>query len=200
MTLFADAHTTTAEKLAVHARLRGLLMGLPPDAMLLSVCELLDPMDTIVNMVDGVDLFTHGAWSDACEATANWLGQVDLYRRRYYLAAALPTGRRAWRELLRDASADVTSTFGIGARPISDDEVELRRRQAREMEARLGTSVPLTAVGAGELCWLYARALCREADEPSLDATWEPPPTQPPRGPRRRRPTSGGGRGGSSPT
>jgi AAA-like domain len=180
VTPFAHAHTTTAEKLAVHARLRGLLMGLPPDAMLLSVCELLDPMDTILNMVGGVDLYAHGAWSDACEATANWLGQVDLYRRRYYLAAALPSGRRPWRELLRDASAEVSSTFGIGSRPISDAEVDLRRRQAREIEARLGTNVPLAALGAGELCWLYARALRRACDEPPFDATWEPPQTPAP--------------------
>jgi hypothetical protein len=179
VTPFAHAHTTTAEKLAVHARLRGLLMGLPADAMLLSVCELLDPMETIVSMVEGIDLATHPAWSDVCEATADWLGQVDLYRRRYYLAAALPAGRRAWRDLLRDAGAEVTSTFGIGPRPISSTEADLRRRQAREIEARLGTSVPLDPVGAGELCWLYARSLRREVDEPPFDATWEPPRTGP---------------------
>ena len=30
VTPFAHAHTATADKLAVHARLRGLLIGLPP--------------------------------------------------------------------------------------------------------------------------------------------------------------------------
>ena len=39
---FAHAHTSASDKLSVHGRLRGLLIGLPAESMLLSVCERLD--------------------------------------------------------------------------------------------------------------------------------------------------------------
>ena len=50
---FAHAHTATSDKLAVHGRLRGLLMGLPTESMLLSVCERLDPWDIAADMLEG---------------------------------------------------------------------------------------------------------------------------------------------------
>ncbi len=175
VTPFPHAHTAAGDKLSVHARLRGLLISLPPDAMLLSICERLDPLNVVTNMAEGVDLDARPAWGDVCDATADWLGEVALYRRRYYLAVALPTARRPWRDLVRDAASDVASTFGIGPSPIAPDEVEQRRRQAREIEVRLASNVPVSSVTAGEVSWLYARALRREAGEPPFDHLWEPP-------------------------
>jgi hypothetical protein len=182
VTPFPHAHTAAGDKLSVHARLRGLLISLPPDAMLLSICERLDPMNVVTTMAEGVDLDARPAWGDVCEATADWLSEVALYRRRYYLAVALPTSRRQWRDLVRDAASDVASTFGIGPSAIAPDEVEQRRRQAREIEVRLGSNVPVSPVTAGEVSWLYARALRREAGEPAFDHLWEPPETPAPRG------------------
>jgi len=172
---FPHAHMATADKLAVHGRIRGLLLGLPPDSMLLSVSELIDPMDVVDRMVDGVPVDRNPAWGVVCEATADWLDQVPLHNRRYYVAAALPSIRRAWQDLLRDAVSDVTSAFGIDPAPISPEELDLRQRQAHELEVRLGQHVRLARVTAGEICWLYARALRREADEPCYDELWEPP-------------------------
>jgi hypothetical protein len=175
VTPFPHAHTAAGDKLAIHARLRGLLISLPPHAMLLSVCERLDPLNVVTNMAEGVDLAARPAWAEVCQATEDWLEQVSLYRRRYYLAAELPGSRRPLLEVLRDAASEVSSAFRIGPRPISSDELELRGRQAREIESRLASNVPVTSVTAGEVCWLYARALRREAGEPSFDHLWEPP-------------------------
>ena len=190
---FPHAHIASADKLAIHSQIRGLLMSLPPDSMLLSICELLHPMDVVERMIDGVPIERQPAWAVVCDATADWLEQVPLHNRRYYVAAALPTAKRAWHEVLTDAVADVSSKFGIGPTPIPDLEIELRQRQAHEMEVRLGTHVPLRRASAGEICWLYARAMRREADEPAFDDGWEPP--EDPRGTprddldaRRRRP------------
>ncbi|HEX6570208.1 MAG TPA: ATP-binding protein [Acidimicrobiales bacterium] len=174
VTPFPHSHTAARDKLSVHARLRGLLISLPPNAMLLSVCERLDPLNVVTNMAEGVDLDGHPTWADVCDATADWLGQVALYRRRYYLAVELPSTRRPWLELLRGAAADVSGAFGIGPSPIGPDELETRRRQAREIEVRLASNVPVSPVTAGEVCWLYARALRREAGEPPFDHLWEP--------------------------
>src|SRR5690606_30909730 len=46
----------------------------------------------------------------------------------------------------------------------------------------------LRPVTAGELCWLYARALRRGGDEPAYDTRWEPPEAPAGTGPGRDRP------------
>ncbi|HEX8803174.1 MAG TPA: ATP-binding protein, partial [Acidimicrobiales bacterium] len=172
---FPHAHTAAADKLAVHARIRGLLVSLPAESMLLSVCERLDPWDIVGRMAEGVDLRSQPGWEAVCEASAEWLAQVPLRRRLYYVAAALPSARRPLVEVFRDAANDISAAFGVAPRAVPADEVELRRRQARELEIRLAQHVELRPVTAGEICWLYARALRREADEPSYDEEWEPP-------------------------
>ena len=174
VTPFAHAHNAVAEKLAVHSRLRGLLVGLPAQSMLFSVTEELDPWETVSQMIDGVDLDARPQWAEVCAATAGWLSTMALRRRHYYLAAELPGEARGWRDVLAGAAADVAATFGIAPGPIRGSEVERCRRAARELEVRLGSQVRLEPTTAGELCWLYARALRREIDEPPLDDYWEP--------------------------
>lgn len=172
---FPHAHTSPIEKLAIHSRLRSLLVNLPADSMLLSVSERLDPIDVVDRMAEGVDIDRRPAWAGVCEATAEWLATVPLRRRLYYVAAALPSARRPLLDVLRDAANDVGLSFGIPRSPVPADEVELRRRQARELEVSLAQHIDLRPVSAGELCWLYARSLRREGAEPAYDETWEPP-------------------------
>jgi AAA-like domain len=172
---FAHAHTNVADKLAVHARLRGLLLGLPPESMFLSVCERLDPWDVAADMLEGTDGDQHPAWQEICKTSAERLAGRPLHRRRYYLATALPRSRHGWRDLIRQAGVEVSSSFGMAPPAISARELEARHRQARMIEARLERHVPLTRVTAGETRWLYARALQRDIDEPAFDASWEPP-------------------------
>jgi AAA domain-containing protein len=172
---FAHAHTGVVDKLGVHSRIRSLLMSLPSDSMLLSVCERLDPFEVVERMIDGVDLEERLAWTQVCDATDGWLSTVPLHRRRYYVAVELPLGRRPWFEILRHAAEDVAVTFGLAPRAVPAGEIALRRRQARELEIRLAQHVRLSPVTAGEVCWLYARAFRRENDEPAYDPRWEPP-------------------------
>jgi AAA domain-containing protein len=171
---FPHAHTAVADKLTVHSRIRGLLVSLPPGSMLLSVCERLDPMDVVEGMVEGVDIQKRISWQFTCEATLGWLEQVPLRRRRYYVAAELPDVSGGWRTAVRDAGRTFAAAFGLPQPSISADEVEQRQRQAGAVERRLLQHASVTRVSAGELCWLYARAVRRDADEPSFDARWEP--------------------------
>jgi outer membrane biosynthesis protein TonB len=172
---FPHAHTASGDKLAIHSQIRGLLMSLPADSMLLSICELLHPMDVVDRMADGIPLETQTGWAMMCEATADWLEQVPLHRRRYYVAAQLPSTKRAWYQVLADAAADVNARFGVDRAPVSELEIQERQRQAHELEVRLSGHVELRRVSAGEVCWMYARAMRRDADEPPFDANWEPP-------------------------
>jgi hypothetical protein len=176
---FPHAHTSPGDKLSVHSRLRSLLVNLPADSMLLSISERLDSLDVVDQMAEGIDLDRQPAWRAICEASADWLTELPLRRRLYYVAAALPTSRRPFRDLLREAADDVGLAFGIARPPTPPAEVDLRRRQARELEMRLAQHIDLRPVSAGELCWLYARSLRREGDEPAYHEAWEPEPPAP---------------------
>lgn len=179
---FAHAHTSTGDKLAVHARLRGMLIGAPAESMLLSVCERLDRWDVVADMLEGVDEAAHPAWSIVCEASAAELAGRPLHRRRYYLAACLPRGDRTWRDLLAGAAGDVSASFGLPPGRVPAAEIDLRARQARAIEARLERHIELSKASTGEIRWLYARALRREINEPALDDSWEPVDRGPGRG------------------
>jgi hypothetical protein len=172
---FPHAYTATSDKLAVHARLRGLLLGLPAESMLLSVCERVDPWDVAADMLEGIDADAHPAWAQVCKASAEALAGRALHRRRYYLAALLPRGERTWRDLLGQAGHEVCAAFGLAPLGVGRGELEARRRQARALEARLERHVNVERATVGEIRWLYARALRRDIDDPALDDTWEPP-------------------------
>lgn len=169
------AHTSVGEKLSVHAQLRGLMMSLPADSMLLSICERLDPVDVVERIADGIDLEANPAWDAVCGVSAEWLGTVALRRRRYYVVAALNSGKPSWRSFLEDALGDVNAAFGLAPRGVPGQEVVQMQRQAKVLHQRLGQHGQLSPVTAGELCWIYARSLRREIDEPTFHSAWEPP-------------------------
>jgi hypothetical protein len=181
---FPHAYGTVADKLATHARLRGLLIGLPERSMLLSITERLDPWEVIAYMTDGVDLDTRPAWAQVCEATAAQLEDRPLHRRRHYLAAELPapTTRRPLLDAWHRATEQTAASFGIPPRPLAADEISVRHRQADALERTLGAHRCLDQATAGEIRWLYTRALHRGTNEPAYDHTWEPPPLADERG------------------
>jgi hypothetical protein len=162
-----------ASKIEVHTRLRGLLIGLPPDSLLLSVCERLDAWDVVADMLEGTNP-DHHRWGEVCAATAEQLRDRPLHRRRYYLAVALPSSGQSWRERMRSATDDVAASFGCPAATTAAAEIAAREREARAIEARLAVHLPLRRLPPGEIRWIYARALRRGANEPPFDDTWEP--------------------------
>lgn len=176
-------HASAAAKLAVHARLRAALLALPGESLLASVCERLDPYDVVADMADGVDVEARPRWAEVCAATARFLTGTPLHRRRFYLAARLgEAGRGGLVETLRRAAGEVSDAFGLPPAPLSAPEVEHRRRQAGALESRLCLHLPLRRASAGEIRWLYARALRRGLDEPPFDESWEPPRRERPGG------------------
>ena len=161
------------DQLAVHGRLRGLLVGLPTDSMVLSVCERLDAWDVVADMVDGVDLDTNPGWAQVADATASWLGETPggLFRRRFYVSARVGVDVAA---SILDRLRAFAGMWGTGPTIVPRQQVDDAARAARSVATRVGGHVELSAVSAGELRWLYARALRREIGEPAFDESWEP--------------------------
>ena len=180
---FAHAHTSTGDKLAVHARLRGMLIGAPAESMLLSVCEQLDRWDVVADMLEGVDEATHPAWSAVCEASAAELagpapasapllpGRLPPQRQPQLAGPAAGRGRGRVRVVRAAARA--------GSRPARSTCAPARPGPSRPDSNATST---LTRASTGEIRWLYARALRREINEPALDDSWEPVDRGPGRG------------------
>lgn len=171
---FDHAYGPPERRRQTRGTLQRLLVDLPPDAVLMSVCERIDPLEIVAGMAYGLDLDRHPAWEAVCESAFYWLDDVSVFRRVHYLAVALPGYGPAWREVLREAAADVGSAFGINASPVGAKELAQRRRQAAVIENRVVRHTPVMPATAGEVCWLYARALQREVDEAAFDGSWEP--------------------------
>lgn len=166
------AYQSVSEQVAVHAALRGLLIALPADSMLLSVCEQLDVWDVVADMIEEVDLDEHPAWAEIADATAEALGDSGpLFRRRFYVSVRIgddePTS-------VVDRLRRFAVPWGAGPLRLADAQVDTALRRARTIEAQLSGHVRLTPVTPGELRWIYARALRREMGEPALDESWEP--------------------------
>lgn len=168
------AHRSADAKLTVHTRLRGLLMGLPDDAMLMAVCEHLDPWAVAERMLDGVDPGRAPLWGEAVAAEVDRLDRYHLFQRSHWLAFALADStRRGLTSAIGAVTSSVGAVFGLPPAPVAADDIEARARQAAAVRARLGT-VPLRPATPGEIRWLYARAVARGADEPFYDEDWEP--------------------------
>lgn len=166
----------TRRKLAEHGRVRTLLASLPTESMILSVAARIDPGEVAEAMIEGINLPRHPGWVDAVDATLDRLEAAELYRRRTYLCVQLPTDQGAgrWARLWRTASGSVLAGWGLAPPPIPMREVNHARRQADDLHAELST-LHLEPVTAGELRWLYARAVRRGlASEPFLSAWSEP--------------------------
>jgi hypothetical protein len=163
-----------AEKLRWHAAVRAALMALPPESLLLSVCARVDPGAVVARMIDGVALDERPAWRAEAAAALEDLCEVAVYERRGYLVARLPDAgmRRVLSSALAAARSSLGQRLALPAAPLSPGEVAARRRQAELLEARLTPALRLRRVAAGEVRWLYARALRRGVADPYPDDGW----------------------------
>lgn len=156
---FSHAHAPRQARLDAHGRLRGLLLGLPADAALMSVCEPVQPPAVEARLT--VDIESGAAWAAAARAASGRL-TGGVFRRRWLIAARLPDPTRG--------------RFGRRPGPqLGGAEVEAPRRDAQQLAARLGPLVSLRPATAGQLCWLYAHAIARgHPREPMYSPAWEP--------------------------
>ncbi|MDE0805425.1 MAG: ATP-binding protein, partial [Acidimicrobiales bacterium] len=166
------AYRSMEDQIETHSKLRGLLVGLPAESMILSVCERLDPWDVVADMVEGVDLERFPAWSRIAGATAESLDAGNpLFRRRFYISARIADDEA---DGPLDRLRQFAGRWGTGTLHLTRDQIDTAIRKARAVEARVGTAVDMTPVTAGEIRWLYARSLRREIGEPAFDDSWEP--------------------------
>ena len=169
-------YMSVSEKLSVFHQLRGALMALPAESMLLSVCRQIDPYAVVERMLQGVNLDERPQWRDHAVRTLEQLEDHDNYDRYFFLAVALPDDgmKRQFAAAASASSASFWSMFGLKPPPPTRKDLDRRRRQAAQIETQLATGLSLRPTTPAEMRWLYARAPYRGLVEPYLDEDWDP--------------------------
>jgi AAA-like domain len=162
-------HESKARQLKMFDRLRGSMMRLPAESMLLSIGETIDPYSVLANMLP---THTPTLGADLLARTEAHLASRRLLRRTHYLAIRLDEGDQDWRHQLATAWSSVNDSFGISTPPAAA-AIERWKHAAARVIGQLG-GLDLSAVTAGEVRWLSARLVAEGRDVP-FDETWEPP-------------------------
>ena len=178
-------YLSNQEKVRVYNQLRGALMTLPPESMLLSVCRQIDPYAVVERMIAGVDVAEHPEWRAAAIRTLDQLQEQEIYDRYFFVAARLPDAglKRQIAATGSAASAGFFATFGMTPSPPTRKDLDRRRRQGAQLESQLRIGMSIRPVKPAEIRWLYARAAYRGLDEPILDEEWNPEVTEVGEGP-----------------
>jgi hypothetical protein len=159
----------------VHSRIRRMLVALPGESAMWSVCAETSPEDIAEQMIAGVDIDAHPEFAYSTLLSLEYLRDYELMSQRYYLAVKLPRRPDALgdaRAVLRAAADNVGRAFGLVPPPRQGRQLRAALAAASLIEQKLRTTIDVTPASAGEICWLYARAARRGLGEPVLDETW----------------------------
>lgn len=161
-----------AQKLQWHARVRGLLMALPAEAQLLSVCRRVAPRELAAAVQQAVPDRWRASWREHTRADLARLTRSEVVERRFYLACRLLAPGSSGS--LAAALGPLAAAFGVPSAPPPERHAARARRLAAELEARLTGQLRLERVSPAELGWLYRRAPRRGLADPPPPADTAP--------------------------
>ncbi|MGF0118760.1 ATP-binding protein [Promicromonospora sp. Marseille-Q5078] len=136
-----------------------LFQALRGEALLMGVCASTDPTAVVERMVQGVDLEKRPEWAQECIETLDFLMEIDIGRRAYWLAVPLPNkGAKAWTEPLRSAKANLKDTLAMPRTGPSRREIEARLEQAELIRKALPGKFKARPASVAEMVWLELHA------------------------------------------
>lgn len=166
---FPYPHRSVRDAQAVHARTTAALLALPAHSLILSIAHRLSGKE-LEDRIGGDGLDRLPGWAGVARRTAERLVANSVHERRWFLAVQLPDSRGGRRMLdrLRAASAEVAATFGASPTVPGPSRVAELTAQAGLIEEQLSQHLDLRALDAGEVRWLYERAVLRGLADPPL--------------------------------
>lgn len=152
-------YRTLEAKTEVRALHTGLLQALRGEALLLGYCASTDPTAVVERMVQGLDLENRPEWAEECIATLDFLEQLDIGRRAYWLAVPLANnGTKAWSEPLRSATANVRDRLAMPRTGPSRRQVVARLEQAELIRKAIPNKFKPRPATVAEMVWLNVHA------------------------------------------
>ncbi len=167
---FPYPHRSVRDARGVHARTTAALLALPPHSLILSVAHGLSREELQERILGCDNLGRPPGWAGVARRVAHRLASEDIRERRWFLALRLPetsSGRRLM-DRLRAASAEVASAFGAPSAAPRQGRVAALTAQASLLADQLSQHLGIRPLDAGEVRWLYERAVLRGLCEPPL--------------------------------
>jgi len=166
---FGYPHRSARDAREVHARTAAALLGLPAHSLILSVAYAVSAGEMEQRLRGRTDPGTAPGWSAVARRTAHRLASQAVYERRWFLALRLEhsDGGRLWLDRLRAAASEVESAFGTPSRA-PGRRTAAALAQSRAMTDRLSQHLRLRPLSAGQVRWLFQRAVLRGLVDPPM--------------------------------
>ncbi|MEX2652073.1 MAG: ATP-binding protein [Acidimicrobiia bacterium] len=167
---FAYPHRSVRDAREVHARTTAALLGLPAHSLILSIAGEVSREELEQRIGGDEHLGRAPGWAGTARRTASRLAAEPVYERRWFLAVQLPDapdGRRML-DRFRAAASDVGSAFGSPTPTPGRGQVALALSQAGSLADQLSQHLRMRPLDAGQVRWLYQRAVLRGLVDPPL--------------------------------
>lgn len=120
-----------------------------------------DPAAIVAAMAQDVDTDAYPQWASECLATLDYLEQIPIGHRAYFVAAPLPNpGRMSLSEPLWAAATSITDVLAM-PRPAPCRKLEFRRAQAEILTKALPDPFGARLASVAEITWIFSHALDR---------------------------------------
>lgn len=167
---FGYPHRSVRDAREVHARTLAALLGLPDHALILSVACAVSASELEGRIRGRTSPESALGWSAVTRRTAQRLAAEGVFERRWFLALRLDEsdGGRRWLDRLRTAASEVESAFGAPPPTPGHGRTRAAMAAARSVADRLSQHLRLRPLSAGQLRWLYQRAVLRSLADPPM--------------------------------
>ena len=167
---FAYVHRSVRDARGVHARTTAALLALPAHSLILSIAHGLSREELEERIRGRDDLGRPPGWAGTARRVADRLAADPVHERRWYLALRLPDSRggRRMMDRIRAASTEVASAFGTPSAAPGPGRVVVLMSQASLLADQLSQHLGIRPLDAGEVRWLYERAVLRGLIDPPI--------------------------------
>lgn len=148
-------HAARRHHTALYRALRG-------ESLHLGLVAATDPASVVEAMIEGVDLEQHVAWAEECEATLDFLEQIEIGRRAYWIAAPLANpGASAVMEPLQASWASLKDALMMPRATPSKHAIAVRAAQAEGLRKEMPSAFDPRPASVAEMAWVFGHSMKR---------------------------------------
>ena len=148
-------HAARRHHTALYRALRG-------ESLHLGLVAATDPVSVVEAMVDGVDVAEHEAWAAECNATLDFLENIEIGRRVYWIAAPLPNpGAKAVLEPLQASWSALKDQLMLPRAVPSRHAIGERAAQAEALRKEMPSAFDPRPASVAEMAWMFGHAMQR---------------------------------------
>lgn len=156
----------------------GVLKSLSGEAMIASLCPVVDPASIVARMIKDVDLNAHPEWAELAENTFDMLSDIEMTDRTHWLV--LPLSAEASSPVAGLIKSMRLTMAGMGGPTLVPISPELQSEHLQLAARTIGhiAGMSIRPARAAEVVWWFQHCYQRGIDEPPLPEPGDAPPLQ----------------------